>query len=81
MGAPANELLEELSRYEWSALHRGRRRQDGRAVLLKLLWDKSPRGADADPLRREYGILRELSVPGIPCALGLQILDAFQVAA
>ncbi|HSB71082.1 MAG TPA: sigma 54-interacting transcriptional regulator [Candidatus Methylomirabilis sp.] len=75
MSAPAYEVLEELSRSQWSALRRGRRRQDGRAVLLKVLRDGRFRAADVDLLRREYEILRGLSVPGIPCAHALEHLE------
>ncbi len=62
------DLLEQLLETEWHVLHRGRRRGDGRPVLLKVARGGSRRAAASDLLEREYEIRRDLSVPGVPRA-------------
>ncbi len=62
------EIVHELSRNEWHALHRGRRRLDGMPVLLKAPSRDPVPAADVKLLEREYEILRDLAVPGVPRA-------------
>ncbi len=69
------EDLQVLYQNEWSIVSRGRRREDGRAVLLKELRGDSPPPAYAKLLEHEYEILRNLSLPGIPCAYSLEHHD------
>ncbi len=66
------ELLEEVCRNERHVLRRGRRRFDGRPVLLKLPREQPPRPADAQLLEREWGILHDLSLPGVARAYALE---------
>jgi predicted ATPase len=60
------ELLHELLRSERYVVERGRRRQDGSPVLLKAESRAPGTRAAQHALRREYDILRELSLVGVP---------------
>jgi len=62
---PDYEVCQDLSHNEWFLLSRGRRREDGRPVLLK-----TPRGDPTSPsgvrlLAHEYAILQGLELPGV----------------
>src|SRR6266508_370398 len=48
------DLLEQLLETEWHVLHRGRRRGDGRPVLLKVARGGARRAAASDLLEREF---------------------------
>jgi PAS domain S-box-containing protein len=74
MNTSRYEVLQVLYQNEWSVVSRGRRREDGRAVLLKELRGDSPPGY-VKLLKHEYEILRNLSLHGIPCAYGLDHHD------
>jgi serine/threonine protein kinase len=70
MMIPGYEVIQELSRTDWHVLHRGRRREDQRPVLLKTPRDsRAPAGGEL--LEREFKLLPELAIDGIPRALEL----------
>src|SRR5713101_7440888 len=75
MATPGYQVLQELSCNEWSILHRGHRRQDGRSVLLKTPRHDPPSATEIALLAYEHEILRGLSVSGIPKALDLLSAD------
>jgi tRNA A-37 threonylcarbamoyl transferase component Bud32 len=75
MTIPGYEVLEELSRNAWHALHRGHRRADGASVLLKVPRGHPPRPDDLERLEREHGLLHGLSLPGVPRAYALERYD------
>jgi predicted ATPase/transcriptional regulator with GAF, ATPase, and Fis domain len=72
MRIPGYEILQVLCQNEWSVLHRGRRHEDGKMVLLKEARGESPGAVGVDLLKCEYETLQELSVSGIPCAYSLE---------
>src|SRR2546425_2752129 len=66
MSVHGYEVVHPLSRNEWHALHRGRRRADGAPVLLKTPHRSPAPAADVKLLEREFEILRDVGVPGVP---------------
>ena len=60
------QLLQELSRNEWSVLYRGRRRENDAPVLLKTTRHNPPLPIETALLIHENEILRVLAAPGIP---------------
>ena len=54
-----------------TALHRGRRLEDGAPVAVKITHSDYPTFRPLARLRREHAILRELTLPGVPRALDL----------
>lgn len=71
MVVPGYEVIQEISRNDWHALHRGRRQKDRQLVLLKLPHRDSPSVAEVELLEREFEFLHELSIAGIPRAYDL----------
>ncbi|HKW92541.1 MAG TPA: sigma 54-interacting transcriptional regulator [Methylomirabilota bacterium] len=69
------EILHELLRSERYVVERGRRRHDGCPVLLKAESRALGTAAAQHALTREYDVLRELSVAGVPLAYDLVPLD------
>jgi predicted ATPase/transcriptional regulator with GAF, ATPase, and Fis domain len=67
--SPNYDFLQELAQTEWHTLWRGRRRTDHQSVLLKLPRAATPSAADVERLAREYALLRELTMAGVPRAL------------
>ena len=72
MRLPGYALDAELYRGRKRVVWRGRREADGAAVIVKAFADEFPSPADTASLRREYEILRSLSVPGAARALALE---------
>ncbi len=62
------EIAQELCRDERFVLLRGRRRADGVLALVKGPHQQPARPADLEGLRREFALLNELSIPGLPKA-------------
>jgi hypothetical protein len=71
MTIPGYEVTQELARRNWYALHRGRRLEDKRPVLLKTPRHDPPGVTEVGWLEREFEFLRALSVPGVPRAYAL----------
>ncbi|MFN0123080.1 MAG: sigma 54-interacting transcriptional regulator [Blastocatellia bacterium] len=72
MLTPGYEVIHELARTQWHILYRGRRLADHLPVLLKVLGPDI--GETVSPLAarllaREFEILRELRLPGVPRAI------------
>src|SRR5687767_2742826 len=55
-----------------ASLHRGRRVDDGAAVLIKTIEPGPGRNVRVARLRHEFQLLRQLDVPGVPHALALE---------
>ncbi len=68
MGPAGYEIALELCRDERFVVLRGRRRADGALALVKGPHQKPARPADLEGLRREFALLNELSIPGLPKA-------------
>src|SRR5712692_2461341 len=66
MAAPGYDIDKQLSRNEAYALYRGRRLRDDLPVLLKTPLRESPAAVVAKQLEREWELVRELSVTGVP---------------
>lgn len=60
------QILQELSRNEWSVLHRGYRQRDNTPVLLKTPRHDPPPALEVALLAHEHEMLQGLSGPGIP---------------
>jgi predicted ATPase/transcriptional regulator with GAF, ATPase, and Fis domain/tRNA A-37 threonylcarbamoyl transferase component Bud32 len=69
MQAADYELIQELTRSDWYYLHKARRIDNQKNVLLKSPLRNPPDRADLDLLEREFEILQGLSLPGVPGAL------------
>jgi predicted ATPase len=69
------ELGEELARGDWHVLHRVRSAQTGETVLCKSPGGHVPGAIASQLLRREFELMRDLSIPGIPPVRELQHLD------
>src|SRR5262249_56642064 len=63
---PGYEVIEEISRNDWVALYRGKHSADRRPVLLKIPQGEASGAGGAETLEREFEILRELTIAGIP---------------
>src|SRR5262245_29126390 len=68
MDVPGYDVVEEIARHGPYAVYRGRRQRDEQPVLLKAPLRAPLLGADSEGLRREFELLRHLSVPGIASA-------------
>ncbi len=66
MSLPGYEIIQEIARNDWQALHRARRHEDQHPVLLKTPQHTPPSQAEMDLLAREFEVLRELSIAGVP---------------
>ena len=66
MTIPNYEIIQELEGNDWYALHKGRRIEDQRPVLLKTSCRNPQSPADVDLLEREFETLRELFIEGVP---------------
>jgi len=62
---PEYEVCQDLSHYTRFLLSRGRRREDGRPVLLKTPRGDSPSPSMVRLLEHEYAILQGLDLPGV----------------
>ncbi len=60
------EVTQELLKNDWQVLVRARRVDDQRPVLLKTIPSHSQWLAHGELLEREFQLLKQLSVPGIP---------------
>ncbi len=69
MGVPGYDVAETLFVDEWCALYRARRLSDGLRVLLKTTHREPALGARR--LEREWKLVRDLSVTGVPRACEL----------
>jgi histidine kinase len=65
MMVPDYEVCQELSRNEWFLLYRGRLREDGRSVLLKMPSRDPGSPFEVRLLEHEYTILQGLSLSGV----------------
>jgi predicted ATPase/transcriptional regulator with GAF, ATPase, and Fis domain len=72
---PGYSVDELLRRGRRRVVYRGRREADGRAVVLKSSASEYPTPAETAALRREYEILRSLSIPGVIRAVELRRHD------
>lgn len=68
---PGYQVEEKLCHNARSLLWRARRLADGRAVLIKCLPEANPGWAEVAHLRREFTIMAELEMPGVPAVLEL----------
>ncbi|MFN0084713.1 MAG: sigma 54-interacting transcriptional regulator [Blastocatellia bacterium] len=71
---PNYEVIHELSPFppnDWQILYRGRRSTDQRAVLLKTPRQVAPDPGHGELLSREFDLLRQLAIGGIPRAVEL----------
>ncbi len=68
---PNYEVTQDLSQNEWQTLYRGRRITDQKPVLLKTLRHGNQAISGGELLEREFNLLRELSLEGVPSALEL----------
>lgn len=59
------EVCQDLSHNEWFLLSRGRRREDGRPVLLKTPRGEPTSSSGVKLLEHEYAILQGLGLPGV----------------
>jgi histidine kinase len=71
-GMPGYEVAAPIYESAQSSIHRGRRLEDGRPVVLKLLNDEYPSPARLLRFRREFEIARRLAGPGVIEALALE---------
>ena len=60
------ETFEELSSCEWYSLFRGRATRNGSPVFLKVPPSRSAKTSDRELFKREFDLLKSLTVPGIP---------------
>ena len=68
---PNYEVTQDLSQNEWQTLYRGYRVTDQKPVLLKTLRHGNQAIGCGELLEREFNLLCELSLEGIPRALEL----------
>lgn len=68
---PGYQTLSELHRNDRYVVDRGRREADGMRVLLKRSVRPEPRPADLEGLRREFALLQDLPLSGVPRACEL----------
>lgn len=59
-------IVSVLTRDECFVTYRAQRLANGEAVLLKGIWARPEHRMHIDSLRREYALLRELRIPGVP---------------
>jgi len=71
IGVPGYVLGPELYRGRARILFRGRRERDGATVIVKTFVDDLPSKRGLAALEREFAILADLPVPGVPRALDL----------
>jgi predicted ATPase len=71
MDIPGYRVAQEFLRSGPFILFRGRRMADGRPVLLKTPARVPPRAAESDALDREFELLGQLNLTGIPAAVDL----------
>jgi PAS domain S-box-containing protein len=69
---PGYENLEEIFRGRKRVVYRGRRKVDGKSVIVKSLVDELPSAADIAALAREYQILQDLHIEGIAKPLAFE---------
>lgn len=67
---PDFEIIETILSDGQKTVCRAVRRQDGRAVVLKVISDEFPDSTEAIKLRREYELIQKLDFPGISKGLG-----------
>src|SRR5262245_51512393 len=72
---PNYEVTLDLSQNDWQTLARGRRITDQKSVLIKTLRSGIQGLGDGELLEREFHLLSQLSIYGIPRALDLQQSD------
>lgn len=65
-------LTEKIYEGLATVVYRGRRKEDGARVALKILKNDYPSPAEIERLSREHALLKSVDVPGIPRALGLE---------
>lgn len=63
---PGYEVIQEIASDDWRALYRGKRRADQRPVLLKIPHHGASSAVGVEMLKREFEILRELTIAGVP---------------
>src|SRR5262249_38819001 len=68
---PNYEVTQDLSQNEWQTLYRGYRLTDQKPVLLKTLRHGNQAIGFGELLEREFNLLCELSLEGVPHALEL----------
>ncbi|HSB10148.1 MAG TPA: sigma 54-interacting transcriptional regulator [Blastocatellia bacterium] len=68
---PGYEIIQELTRTNWYALHKARRTADETPVLLKTACGETQGGPDIQLLEREFETLVALSLDGVPRAYEL----------
>lgn len=68
MDIPGYRVTEDVVRAGPFAVCRGLRLADGRAVLLKTPARLPPRTVEVEALEREFELLRQISLPGVPAA-------------
>lgn len=71
MIVPGYAIEEEMGDGPLLALHRARRRSDGRAVLLKTVWGGVHAGTAVQQLQRELRVSRQLNIDGVTRVLDL----------
>ncbi|MGH8594674.1 MAG: hypothetical protein ACREV3_12710, partial [Gammaproteobacteria bacterium] len=71
MTIPDYQIVAQLCRNERHVVHRGRRTADGAPVLVKSPLRHPARPAQIEGLRREFALLRDLTLPGVPKAYDL----------
>jgi predicted ATPase/transcriptional regulator with GAF, ATPase, and Fis domain len=72
---PNYEVIQDLWRNDWQVFSRGRRISDQKPVLLKLLRRGSQGFANGELLEREFQLLQQFSIAGVPRALELLTTD------
>jgi predicted ATPase/transcriptional regulator with GAF, ATPase, and Fis domain len=72
MELPGYTIEESVHRGRKRVVYRGRRERDRASVIIKTLAADFPAPADVAGLGREYEILRDLDVLGVPRACGLE---------
>src|SRR5689334_3693167 len=78
MVSPANYTIDrEIQRRADVVLHAGRRISDKVPVLLKVPRGEPPSPRQIARLRHELAILKELPIPGVLAAHGLEIEEGF----
>ncbi len=68
---PGFTVREEVQRGSGHVIYRATRERDQRHVLLKVVSGDTATRHDAEALRREYEVLREVDAPGVPAVLDL----------
>jgi predicted ATPase/tRNA A-37 threonylcarbamoyl transferase component Bud32 len=79
MRIPGYEVIQELARSDWYSLNRAQRKDDRASVLLKIPIRNTPTAVELDLLKREFEILQEISVSGVPRAIEFQRDCGFMV--